>query len=253
MLSILIPTFNSRQDLAELLPTLQWAAEVVVVDSFSTDDTMAVAQQHGARVLQHAYINSAKQKNWAIPQCAQEWVLVVDTDERLPPACIAELQNLFAHDLPATVDAYRLARQTLFLGQWVKAAGLWPDYQTRLFRKSVGRYVDKEVHADVQVPGEVRTLQQPLLHNATPSLSKQIGLLDRYSRYQADELSKRGVRFRWHNLLLRPPAIFLYLLFMRGALWAGFRGLFIAFHGMAFSFFTHAKLWEKEWQAGLRR
>jgi hypothetical protein len=164
-----------------------------------------------------------------------------------------KFSNLLATGVSLEVAAYRVARQTLFLGQWVTVAGLWPDYQTRLFRRDRARYADKEVHADIEAAGQVLTLHQPLVHNATPTLSKQINLLDRYSRYQADELIKRGARFRWHNLLLRPPLIFVMLFIFRGGWRAGFRGLFIAFHGMAFSFFTHAKLWEKEWQAGQRR
>lgn len=252
-LSVLIPAFNSGGDLAELLPAFSWAGEVVVVDSFSTDDTVPVALSHGARVIQHEYINSARQKNWAIPQCAHDWILLVDTDERLPLALQVEIQTLLQQGIPPDIDAYRVARQTLFLGQWLRTMNLWPDYQTRLFRKSVGRYEAKEVHADVVVPGRVLTLQQPLIHHATPTLSKQIGLLDRYSRYQADELVKHGRRFRWRDLLWRPPAAFVYYLIWKRGFLDGFRGVFVAFHAMAFSFFTYAKLWEKEWLAGRRR
>jgi hypothetical protein len=99
----------------------------------------------------------------------------------------------------------------------------------------------------------VLTLTQPLIHNATPSLSKQIGLLDRYTRYQADELEKHGRRFRWPDILLRPPLAFLYHFRWGRGYRAGFRGLFVAFYAMAFSFFTYAKLWEKEWSTGRRR
>lgn len=252
-LSVLIPAYNSSSDLAELLPTLRWADEVVVVDSFSTDDTVAVAFGHGARVIQHEYINSAKQKNWAIPQCVHEWVLLIDTDERLPDALQAELQSILQQGIAEEVEAYRVARQTMFLGKWLRTMNLWPDYQTRLFRKCVGRYEDKEVHADVKVGGRTLTLQQSLIHNATPSLSKQINLLDRYSRYQADELAKRGRGFRWRDLLWRPPAAFAYYFLWKRGFLEGFRGLFVAFSIMTFSFFTYAKLWEKEWLAGRRR
>lgn len=251
--TVLIPTFNSAALLRDLLPDVQWADQILFVDSFSTDDTLALARECGADVIQHEYINSAKQKNWAIPQCAHEWVLLIDTDERLPDELQAEIQNVLAGAIPLSVDAYRVARKTMFLGKWLKGMSLWPDYQTRLFRKSVGRYEDKEVHADVQVPGQIRTLQHALIHNATPSLSKQINLLDRYSRYQADELVKQGRKFRWRNLLLRPAAAFTVLYLFKGGWRAGVRGLFIAFHTAAYVFFTHAKLWEKEWQAGKRR
>ena len=154
---------------------------------------------------------------------------------------------------PADVEAYCLARQTIFLGQWLKSMALWPDYQTRLFRKTAGRYEDLAVHADVVVPGQVGTLQNFLVHNSTPTLSKQVGLLDRYSRYQAEELARRGAHFHWIDVTLRPVAIFLYRYFWQRGFTEGLRGLFVAFHAMAFSFFTHSKLWEREWRASQRR
>lgn len=251
--SVLIPAFNNAAQLRALLDDVRWADEILVVDSFSTDGTPAICRDYGARVIQHEYINSARQKNWAIPQCRHEWIWLVDTDERVPPSLQVEIRAILAAGIPADVNAYRVARQTIFLGQWLRVMNLWPDYQTRLFRRSVGRYEDKEVHADVQVPGRVRTLRHPLVHNATPTLSKQIGLLDRYSRYQADELAKRGRRFRVIDVTLRPVAVFCYLYLLKGGWRAGMRGLFIAVHQAIFTFFAYAKLWEKEWQAGLHR
>jgi glycosyltransferase involved in cell wall biosynthesis len=248
-LTVLIPAFNNVKLMPALLNDVAWADQILVVDSFSTDGTVELCRQRGVEVIQHEYVNSAKQKNWAIPQCAHEWVLIVDTDERLPPELQAEIQALLRGSIPDDVDAYRVPRKTMFVGEWLKVMRLWPDYQTRLFRRDKGRYEDKEVHADLVVPGRAETLQHPLTHNATPTLSKQINLLDRYSRYQADELEKRGVSFRWYNLALRPLAVFVYLYVGQGGFRAGVRGLFIAFHSMAFTFFTHAKLWEKEWQA----
>lgn len=252
-LTALIPTYNSINLLPQLFEDIKWADQILVVDSYSSDGTVEYCNEHGADVIQHEYINSAKQKNWAIPHCAQEWVLLIDTDERLPPELQLEIQRILSGGIPPEVDAFRIARRTMFLGKWLKSMDLWPDYQVRLFRRDVGRYEDKEVHADVRVPGQVRTLNHALIHNATPSLSKQIEYLNRYSRYQADELEKRGHSFRWHNLLLRPLAVFLYLYVFKRGFKEGFRGLFVAFHTMVFSFFTHAKLWEKEWQAGKRR
>jgi hypothetical protein len=103
------------------------------------------------------------------------------------------------------------------------------------------------------VPGKVLTLQTPLDHYATPTLSKQIGVLDRYSTYKSRELYAQGKRFHWHNLLLRPWAVLLKLFLLEGGFREGFRGLFVAFHTAAYVFFTHAKLWELEWQDGKRR
>jgi glycosyltransferase involved in cell wall biosynthesis len=245
-ITALIPAFNSMKEMPDLLDNLAWADQILVVDSFSTDGTPDYCRSRGADVIQHEYINSAKQKNWAIPQCAHEWVWIIDTDERMPPELQDEIQAIRRAGVPDGTDAYRVARKTLFVGEWVKVMRLYPDYQTRLFRRDAGRYEDKEVHADVTAAGRIETLTHPLTHNATPTLSKQINLLDRYSRYQADELYKRGVRYRWYNVSLRPIAVFFLLYIVQGGWRAGVRGLFIAFHTMAYTFFTHMKLWEKD-------
>ena len=146
-----------------------------------------------------------------------------------------------------------MPRKNIILGQWFKVMDLWPDYQTRLFRRDVARYEDKEVHADIVVPGQVLTFKHAFIHHGTPSLSKQIGYLDRYTRYQADEFEKQGRSFGWWRLLLRPPAAFFYYYFLRRGFTAGFRGLFLSVHAAVYSFYTYSKLWEKEWRAGRRK
>jgi glycosyltransferase involved in cell wall biosynthesis len=250
--TVIIPAFNNENLIVGVLDDVQWADQILVVDSFSTDKTLEICRSRGADIIQHEYINSAKQKNWAIPQAKYEWIFLIDTDERLPEVLQTEIRIVLEQGIPEDVQAYRVARKTMFLDKWLKTMNLWPDYQTRLFRKSVGRYEEKEVHADIVVSGKVLDFKEALIHNATLSLSKQIGYLDRYSKYQADELEKRGVPFRWRNLILRPIVAFVYLYFYKSGFRDGFRGIFIPFHTMAFVFFTHAKLWEKEWKAGKR-
>jgi glycosyltransferase involved in cell wall biosynthesis len=252
-LTALIPTYNNAAAIRDVLADVKWADEIVVVDSYSTDATVAVCRDYTDRVLQHEYINSAKQKNWAIAQCTNEWIFTMDTDERLPPDLQEEIRSLLSVPVPADVDAFRVARKTLVLGKWIKEVDCWPDYQTRLFRKATCRFEDKEVHAHVIVPGRLLTLNSPLIHNAIPSLSKTISQLDRYSRYQADELTKRGFTFRWLDLIFRPILMFAYTYLLRGGWNAGFRGFFLSADAAYFTFLTHAKLWEKELQAGKRR
>ena len=244
-LSVLLPTFNNGEIVRHALESVSWADEILVVDSFSTDDTLDICREYGARVIQHEYIQSAKQKNWAIPQCANEWVLQIDTDEVLEPGLREEIQSVLENP-PAGVDGFRINFKHDVLGRWVRVDGLYPEYHLRLFRRDVGRFEDKEVHAHVQVPGEVRTLQKHIQHFGMTSLSKQLSNIDRYSRYQADELRKRGKRFRWSQVVLRPPAMFGYHYFWKRGFMAGYRGLWLAAISTTFDFWVHAKLWELE-------
>src|ERR1041385_634075 len=153
-LTVLIPTYNCQVHLRECLESVKWADEIFIVDSFSTDKTLDIAREYTQRIIQHEYINSAMQKNWAIPQCTNDWVLLIDSDELLEPALQQEMQALLA-DLPSGVDAFRIPRKNLVFGKWLKSCRMYPDYQIRLFRKAVAHYQDKEVHAHIEVPGPI--------------------------------------------------------------------------------------------------
>ncbi len=244
-LSILLPAFNNQDIIRDCLESIKWADEILVVDSFSTDRTLDICREYGARIVQHEYIQSAKQKNWAIPQCAHEWVLQIDTDERLEPGLREEIESILVNP-PVDCDLFKIPRKNHVLGVWIKSKGIYPDYQTRFFRRDIGRFEDKEVHAHVKVAGQVGTLQHHILHYGMTSISKQLRNIDRYSRYQADELKKRGKHFHWYHLVFRPLAIFLHSYVWQRGFTAGYRGLLIAVINMTFDFFTHAKLWELE-------
>jgi glycosyltransferase involved in cell wall biosynthesis len=241
--SVLLPTFNNAEIIRATLESISWADEILVVDSFSTDDTLEICREFGARIIQHEYIQSAKQKNWAIPQCAHEWVLQIDTDEVLEDGAREEIRRSIA-EAPPDVHAFSLPRKNHVLGKWISTANLYPDLQTRVFRRDVGRFEDKEVHAHVTVPGKIEVLEHNVLHYGMTSISKQLSNIDRYSRYQADQLRKRGKRFRWSHLAVRPLAVFAYYYFWKLGFTSGYRGLLVSSINATYDFWTHAKLWE---------
>jgi glycosyltransferase involved in cell wall biosynthesis len=244
-ITVLLPTFNNAEIIRATLESIRWADEILVVDSFSTDNTLDICREYGARVLQHEYIQSSKQKNWAIPQCAYEWVLQIDTDEVLEIGAKEEILTRIA-TAPADVHAFALPRKNHVLGKWISTANLYPDLQTRVFRRDVGRFEDKEVHAHVAVPGKIEVLEHNVLHYGMTSISKQLSNIDRYSRYQADELRKRGKQFRWTQVVVRPLAIFSYYYFWRLGFTSGYRGLLVASLNATYDFWAHTKLWELE-------
>ncbi|SRR6266851_3846851 len=243
--TVLLPTFNEADKIQDCLESVKWADELLVVDSFSTDRTTEIASGYGARVVQHEYVNSAKQKNWAIPQCVHEWVLQVDADERLEPALQEELQHLLKSP-PPDVDGYRVPFKHHILGEWIKVMGLYPETHLRLFRRDLGRFQDREVDAHVMVPGGVGMLSNHFIHYGVENVSQRLRNLDRYTRYEADERSKQGRRFSVFDLVVRSIGIFFYLYVWQRGFTAGMRGLILAAHRSDFVFWTYAKLWEKE-------
>lgn len=242
-ISVLLPSFNNAETIRATLESVKWADEILVVDSFSTDATLDICREYAARIIQHEYIQSAKQKNWAIPQCAHEWVLQIDSDEVLESGAEAEIRKVINEATPE-VHGFVFRRKNHVLKQWIRSMNLYPDLQPRLFRRESGRFEDKEVHAHLVTPGRAEPLQSQILHYGMTSLSKQLSNIDRYSRYQADELKKRGKRFRWSQVIFRPPAVFGYYYFLKGGFLAGYRGLWLAAINTTFDFWTHAKLWE---------
>ena len=242
-LSVLLPTFNNEQIVRKCLESVKWANEILVVDSFSTDRTLDICCEYGARIIQHEYIHSAKQKNWAVPQCVHEWVLQIDSDEILEPGAEEEIRRRI-DSASADLHAFRIPRKNHIMGEWIPIADLYPDYQTRLLRRDVGRWEDKEVHAHVLVPGRAEILEHHILHYGMNSISKQLSNIDRYSRYQADEMNKHGKQFHWYQLIFRPFAVFLKRYLWQGAWQKGYRGFLVCAVTTTFDFWAHSKLWE---------
>jgi len=233
------------------LDAVSWADEIVVVDSYSTDATVEICREYGSRILQHEYVNSAKQKNWAVDQCKYEWILQVDADEVLEPGLQQEIRQAIA-TASEDVQLFRIPRKNHMLGKWIRYGGNFPDYQTRLFRRGKARWNEREVHARIEVSGSVGTLQHSLLHNNMPHISKELRNLDRYTRYEAEEMSKQRRHFRWHYLLIRPWLVFFHRYVWLQGFRDGWRGIFYSAYMAIYVFMYWSKVWEME-ELGLDR
>lgn len=240
-LSVLIPCFNNEDIIEECLQSVRWADELVVCDSFSTDGTVEVARRYANRLLQHEYRNSATQKNWAIPQMCNRWILIVDTDERVTPELQQEIETVLSE--PPRHAGYRIARRNYLFGRWLRHGDNWPDYQIRLFQQDLGRYQEREVHAHVKLDGSCGTLRQPLLHYPHRSLAgMRRVILQRYTTWEAIERYKRGVRFAWYQLLVRPAGAFVYRYLVRQGFRDGWQGLLMAGIWSCYVFITYLKI-----------
>lgn len=227
---------------------MSWADELLICDSGSTDATLEIAGRYHARVIQHEYINSARQKNWAIPQAAHEWVLIVDSDEALEPALQAEIHALL-REMPEGFTGFRIPRKNLVFGEWIRSCNTYPDYNLRLFKRDVGRYADKEVHADVILEtGQVGVLRHAFVHHDFEDVVKTVVKWGRYTRYEGDQLVKVGRKFRAVDIALRPPLLFLYLYFWKRGFLDGFRGFYVAAMWSMYVFLKYARLWQLEWE-----
>lgn len=245
-LTIIIPTYNVEIYLEELLNCVEgWADEIIVCDSFSTDKTLEIAQSHKVKIIQHEYINSAKQKNWAIPQANNEWVMIIDSDEKPEEALKVEISN-FLKTVPDDVDMAYIPRKNLFWGEFMGEASAYPDYQSRLFRRDKGRYQDKEVHAQVEVPGCRVHLKNALVHDDFTDISSWWLRNNRYYRYELEECIKREKKWGFKLQIAKPIYVFLLFYVRRRGFMHGFRGLFVAMQWFIYYFMVGAKLYEYE-------
>jgi glycosyltransferase involved in cell wall biosynthesis len=246
--SALVPTLNEEVNLPECLASLAWADEIFVVDSFSSDRTVEIARTAGAHVVQHPFESYSRQKNWALDTLPfrNEWVLIIDADERVTPELRCEIERLV--HAPAC-DGYYLNRRFIFLGAWVRHAGWYPSWNLRLFRHRLGRYDGREVHEHLVLNGRVGYLRSDLLHLDRRGLEAFVARHNRYStleaaaRFKAERDApdrahlpvsllassvqrKRFLRERiWPQVPAKPLALFVYMYVLRRGFLDGRAGL----------------------------
>jgi glycosyltransferase involved in cell wall biosynthesis len=252
MISVLIPTLNEARNIVECLKTVRWADEVVVVDSVSTDGTQALASQLGAKIIDFKWNGRLpKKKNWALENIPwrNEWVLILDADERVTSGLAAEITAALKHP---TADGYFLNRRFLFMGKWIRHCGYYPSWNLRLFRHDKGRYEtliegdthsgDNEVHEHVLVNGRTDFLRHEMLHLAYPDIFTFVEKHNRYSSWEAHiETStnhlccslrdigqplalKRRLKLLSRRLPLRPILRFFYAYFLQRGFLDGYQG-----------------------------
>jgi len=203
LLSAVVTTFNEADNIAACLESLAWCEEVLVVDSFSTDDTVPIARRfRNAKVLMRPYFGAASQKNWAMDRAAHDWVLFVEADERVTPELRTEIEHALAS--PNGTRAHAIRRSTFFLGRMIRYSGWQHDRVVRLVRRDAARYPNRRVHADMITVEPARVLRQPMLHFMVDDLSEYARRLQRYAMWGAAQMWRDGRRAGAYEVLARP-------------------------------------------------
>jgi glycosyltransferase involved in cell wall biosynthesis len=241
-LSVAVIALNEAHRLRRCLESVAWADELVVVDAESSDKTVQVAREFTDRVMVRPWAGFAAQKNFAIDQCAGQWILSLDADEEAGPELRAEIMTTVT-DAGAR-DGYAVRRQNVFLDRWIRHGGLYPDWQVRLFRRGAGRFEVRAVHESVTVKGTTGRLSGHLVHRSYEGVSDFIERANRYSSLAAEQLIREGRRVGAGELILRPLGRFLSMYVLKSGFLDGRRGLLLASLYAYYVFMRSAKVWE---------
>ncbi|MEH0157765.1 glycosyltransferase family 2 protein [Limibacter armeniacum] len=227
-LTAIIPTGNEEHNIEAVLESVSFADEVIVVDSYSTDRTVELASKHTNCILMREFDYPSSQKNWAIPQASNEWILLVDADERITPELKAEIQGILASD--PKEDGFWIYRQNHFMGQEVNYSGWQNDKVVRLFRKSTCRYEDKRVHEEIEVKDrKIGELKHKMLHYTYVSLDHYISKLNQYAKWQAVDYQNKVHKVNFSHLMLKPTFRFFKHFFIQKGYRDGVVGFIISY------------------------
>jgi glycosyltransferase involved in cell wall biosynthesis len=245
-LSAIIITKDEAANIADCLDSVAFCDERIVVDAGSSDGTLLIAKEKGARVAAHAWNGFGRQKNFALSLAHGDWVLSIDADERVTPELAAAIKAAIATD---AADGYEMPRRSSFCGRMMRHSGWFPDRVLRLFRRDKGRFSDDLVHERVILDGKVARLQEPLLHYPVARLEDAIRRMDSYSTLGAERLAASNKRVSFFTGIAHGAFTFFRVYVLRLGFLDGASGFLLAVANAEGTYYRYMKAW----LAGQRR
>jgi glycosyltransferase involved in cell wall biosynthesis len=244
-----IITFNEADNIRAACESVQWANEILVVDSESTDATREIAQECGARVITRAWPGFTAQKQFAADEAKHDWVFSLDADERVSVELRHSIEDLLYTSEAQLMDGYRVSRRSFYMGRWIRGGGWYPDHQLRLYNRARGRWHGAYIHESVKMEADARieTLKGDLLHYTGRDASyhhRMIG--ERYAPLAARQMFERGQRTSKLRIVTAGPAAFIRSYILKGGFRDGFAGYTIARFAAHHAFLKHLMLWERQ-------
>jgi len=245
-LSVVIATKNEEKNIKDCLESVKWADEIIIVDEFSSDNTVEICKEYTDKIFQIAPETRASQKNFGIKKATGDWVLSLDSDERISP----ELEK----EIKATIESiefegFRARFKTYFLGRWIRHFG-WFEYGgIRLF-KGKKYFTSSKYNAQIALEGNIGFLKEPIIHYSYNSLTQYFEKVNRYTTDHAEDLFRKGVRIKLSNFFwyffIKPIILTLRRYFLKSGYKEGVYGFLLSVFYFFFIFGIHAKLWEMQ-------
>jgi glycosyltransferase involved in cell wall biosynthesis len=255
-ISIALLSHNEALNIRRTLASVDWADELVLVDSGSTDGTLEIAKEFGAKIFPEPWKGYGPQMNSAIDKCTSPWIFSLDADEVLTPELQSEIQSLLREwdAAPAPFEAYWVPRRNQIFGRWMRHGGQYPDYKLRLFRNGTARLPeDTEPHATPKWSGPKGKLRGDLLHYQYPTVALYVEHMNRYSSASVPLVLRKGRSCRGAlefvaMTVVNPVLTFLKNYIFRGGFLDGREGLLFHLYHSAYISWKYAKAWENSQQ-----
>ncbi|MEK8018512.1 MAG: glycosyltransferase family 2 protein [Candidatus Parabeggiatoa sp.] len=240
-ISVIIITFNAAHHINACLASCAWCDEIIIVDSGSTDNTVALCRSYTDKIfITDDWPGFGPQKNRALDKATGKWVLSLDADERISAILQQEIKDVINQ---AMETAFRLPRQSRYCGRWIKHSGWAPDYVIRLFRRESARFSDDLVHEKVEVlQGKVGTLKTPLLHYAFNSLEEVLEKVNRYSSANAQQHYAQGQQASLTKAIVHGLWAFVRTYLLRAGFLDGREGFMLAVSNAEGTYYRYLKL-----------
>ncbi len=241
-IGIAVIAMNEADRIGRLLDSVEFADEIVVVDSGSTDGTQALCKKAGAKVIYREWDGYAAQKQSAMECISSEWILNLDADEEVSENLAKEIQRKVKQAEP-DIQGYSMPRLSRYLGRWIRHGGWYPDRKLRLVRKDKGMWHGDALHEQLLVEGGVEILSNPLFHHVYRGISDQVVTINKYSEvYAAEKGPKKG----WFVFtgIIHAAGKFLECYIWKLGILDGIPGAVIAMNSSWYVFLKHAKMWE---------
>ena len=226
-----IITLNEAENISEAIKSVEWADEILVIDSESTDATRALAKRQGARVIVNPWPGFSQQKQFAADAASNDWIFSLDADERLSPELKSAIGELLMKDAAQVADGYRVARRAWYMGRWIRGGGWYPDHQLRLFNRQRGHWGDRIIHESVVMDqgSRVATLRGDLLHYSMSDPLHHRRMIDeRYAPLGAAQMHRDHKRTSRLQIAFAGPLAFLRSFVLKGGFRDGEAGYTIA-------------------------
>jgi len=240
-LSVILITKNEAAHIRACLESVAWADEIVVVDSGSSDDTVAIAREFTPHVHVHDWPGFGAQKNRALGYATNEWVFSIDADERVTPELRTAIEAVLQDGGDARA-AWRVSRLSSYCGRFMRHSGWYPDHIVRLFRRGAARFSDDLVHERLLVEGSIGRLDGELLHHAFDSMEEVLRKLDMYSTAGAQKLHRQGRTTTLTGAVLRGLWSFFRTYVLRGGFLDGREGFMLAVSNAEGTYYRYLKL-----------